>query len=171
MSRFNSSLLSGFAAIALCVGVASAQPRTGMQAGPHRLELHQQFMEELDLSSEQKEKIQGIRLEARKQRIAHHAKLQLAQLELHELIEADTPDQKKIDVKIAELSKLRETAMRDRITTHLEVQKILTPEQRKKAKDLRPFRGDHGFDGFHGGAGMRRGLGPWGNPGMRPFED
>jgi Spy/CpxP family protein refolding chaperone len=55
-------------------------------------------MEELDLSSEQKEKIQRIRLEARKQHIAHHAKLQLAQLELHELIEADAPDQKKIEI-------------------------------------------------------------------------
>ncbi len=177
MKRFPHVFTGTLAVLVLSAGLLPAQPRMGMGGGPERMQQRKDFAEELGLSSEQQEKIRQIRLAARKQNIEQRAKLQLARLELHELMQADAPDQKQIEAKLTEMSKLREAAMRSHVTTFLEVQKVLTPEQRKKAKDLRPWgigpRFGRGFGRCHDGAGMGRGegMGPHGRPGMWDFED
>ncbi|MDZ7267462.1 MAG: Spy/CpxP family protein refolding chaperone [candidate division KSB1 bacterium] len=177
MKRFPHFLTGALAVMVLGAGLLQAQPRMAMRGGPERVQERKSLVEELGLSSEQQEKIRQIRLAAHKQNIEQRAKLQLARLELHELMQADSPDQKQIDAKIAELGKLREAAMRSHVATFLEVQKVLTPEQRKKAKELRPLGLGPGFfgPGFgrrHDGPGMGRGLGgPHGRPGMWRFED
>ena len=114
--------------------------------------------EALNLSDEQKAQVRQIMLEARKKNITTEAQHKLARLELHELMQADTPDVKKIDAKISEVSKLRETMMRAHIESRLAMQKILTPEQRKKMQEIRPFER------------MRRGRGHFGDSGPGRFE-
>jgi protein CpxP len=114
------------------------------------------LLEELGLSDEQKAQIHQIRLETRKKNIDTEAKLKLARIELHELMDVDTPDQGKINTKITEVSQLREKIMRSHIESRLAVQKILTPEQRKKAKELRPQFRQRVRD-FGGPGMMRRG--------------
>jgi hypothetical protein len=95
-------------------------------------------------------------LDTHKKNIDVEAKQKLGRIELHELMSADAPDQGKINAKIAELSKLHETRMRNHVESMLAVQKVLTPEQRKKAKELRPLMRGH----FRGGARHFDGAGP-----------
>jgi Spy/CpxP family protein refolding chaperone len=155
MKRFSLSLIAGCAALMLMSSMAMAQPRGGMRQRAEGEQMRKPMFEELGLTDQQKEQIRQARLDTRKKNIDVEAKQKLARIELHELMGADTPDQSKINAKISEL--------RNRIESHLAVQKVLTPEQRKKAKELRPlmherFRG--GFRHFQGGGpGMMRGGG------------
>lgn len=173
MKRFPRVFTGGLAVLVLSAGLLSAQPRMGMRGGPERMQQRKDFTEELGLSAEQQEKIRQIRLAAHKQNIEQRAKLQLARLELHELMQADSPDQKLIEAKLTELSKLRDAAMRNHVTTFLEVQKVLTPEQRQKAKELRPWGDGPGFGRWHDGPGMGRGEGrsPHDRPGRWDLDD
>jgi protein CpxP len=157
--------------------MAMAQPRGGMKqrAAGEQKQMRKPMFEELGLTDQQKEQIRQVMLEARKKNIDVEAKQKLARLELHELMGADAPDQAKINAKISELSKLRETLMRNHIESVLAVQKVLTPEQRKKAKELRPMQREHfrGFRHFEGGGpGMMRHGGLGFGPGMdMPFDE
>lgn len=173
MKRFSFLFATALMAAALCTTVLQAQPRGNFRGDRDRPQMRNEIAEELGLSDEQKEKIRQIRQEARKQAIAHRAKVQLAHIELQELVQADNPDQNKINAKISEVSKLHETGMRNRIATQLDVQKVFTPEQRKKAQELRPFRGMRDFDDFEGrpGPGMHRGMRMQGMPDIMPFEE
>lgn len=167
MKRFSFLLL---AAAALCFGAAFAQP------GPPHADFdepdvsREEMAQKLGLSAEQREQIRKTMTETRKQNIEAEAKTKIARIELHELLAADAPDQKKIDAKIAELSRLHETVLRNRVTSMLAVQKILTPEQRAKLKELRPFgeRMRHRMGGSGHGPGMMgpHHMGP--RPGMPP---
>lgn len=173
MKRFPHLFTGALAVLVMSAGLLPAQPRMGMHGGPERMQPRKALAEELGLSAEQKEKIRQIKLAAHKQNIEQRAKLQLARLELHELMQADSPDQKQIEAKLAELSKLRDVAMHNHVNTFLEMQKVLTPEQRKKAKDLRLWGNGPGFGQRHDGPGLGRGEG-WGphrRPGMWNLDD
>jgi protein CpxP len=175
MKRFSLSLIAGCAAIVLMSSLAMAQPRGGMKQRAEGEPRRQPLWEELGLTDQQKEQIRQVLLDTRKKNIEVKARQKLARIELHELMAADTPDQGKINAKITELSKFHETLMRNRIESHLAVQKVLTPEQRKKAKELRPFMRERrgGFRHFQGGGpGMMRGDGFGLGPGMdMPFDE
>jgi Spy/CpxP family protein refolding chaperone len=175
MKRFSMFLIVA-AAMMLCAGFVAAQPpHGGMMRRGEGAPMDKSFSEQLGLSDQQKEQIRQVMLDTRKKNIDVEAKQKLAGIELHELIGADTPDQNKINAKISELSKLHETLMRNRIESHLAVQKLLTPEQRKKAKDLRPLMREHrgGFRHFQGGGpGMMRSGGLGFGPGFDiPFDE
>jgi Spy/CpxP family protein refolding chaperone len=137
-------------------------------------QMRKPMFEELGLTDQQKEQIHQAMLDTRKKNIDVEAKQKLASIELHELMGADTPDQSKINAKISELSKLHETLMRNRVELHLAIQKGLTPEQRKKAKELRPLMREHrgGFRHFQGGGpGMMRGGFGFGLGLDMPFDE
>ncbi len=163
MKRFSLMAL----AMLVIAGAAMAQPPQGemkMRREMMKERLGKSALEELGLSDAQKSQIHQALLDTRKKNIDVEAKLKLAGIELHELMRAEAPDQAKINVKIGEVSRLRETLMRNRIETRLAVQKILTPEQRKKMQELRPAmfgRARHGAHLFGGPGMMRRGgFGP-----------
>ncbi len=170
MKRFS---LMALAMLAFA-GVVMAQPPQGgmMQRREMMKErLGKSPLEELGLSDAQKSQIHQIMLDTRKKNIDVGAKLKLAGIELHELMRAETPDQAKINAKISEVSKLRETLMRNGIEAKLAVQKILTPEQRKKMQEARP--GMFGR-GHRGGPGMMHrggGFGPHDDIDMPEFEE
>jgi Spy/CpxP family protein refolding chaperone len=175
MKRFSFSLIAGCVAAVLMAGMAMAQPRGGMMRRAEGEQMRKPMFEELGLTDQQKEQIRQVILGTRKKNIDVEAKQKLARIELHELMAADTPDQNKINAKISELSKLHENLMRNRIESHLAVQKVLTPEQRKKAKELRPLMRERhgGFRHFQGGGpGMMRGGGFRLGPGFdMPFDE
>ncbi len=168
MKRFHLSLLAVSTAIMLTASLAAAQPRGGMMQRAQGEQMHKSWAEQLGLTDDQRAQIRQIFLDTRKKNIDVEAKQKLAHLELQELMTADTPDQKKIDAKVDELSQIRTTLMHNRINALLAVQKVLTPDQRKKAQELRPFelfRGGFGhFDGDgpgmmqHGNFGRRFGM-------------
>jgi len=161
MKRFS---LMALAMLAIA-GAAMAQPPQGGMM-KHREMMKERMgkspLEELGLSDAQKAQIHQALLDTRKKNIDVEAKLKLAGIELHELMRVETPDQAKINAKISEVSKLRETLMRNGIETKLAVHKILTPEQRKKMQELRGSmfgRGRHGARPFGGPGMMHRGGG------------
>lgn len=182
MKRFSWMAL----AMLVIAGSAMAQPpQGGMQPPQGGMMMHREMMkermgksplEELGLSDAQKTQIHQTLLDTRKKNIDVEAKLKLAGIELHELMRAEAPDQAKINVKISEVSKLRETLMRNGIETKLAVHKILTPEQRKKLQESqasRLGRGRHGAR-FFGGAGMMHrggGFGPHDDIDTPEFEE
>lgn len=173
-------------AMLVMAGAAMAQPPQGEKQPPQGgMMMHREMMkerrgklplEELGLSDAQKTQIRQTLLDTRKKNIDVEAKLKLAGIELHELMRAETPDQAKINVKISEVSKLRETLMRNGIETKLAVQKILTPEQRKKMQEARAGMFGRSFRGGRhmGGPGMMHrggGLGPQDDIDTPDFEE
>jgi len=174
MNRFSLSLVAGCAAIVLMASLAMAQPRGGMMQRAEGERMRKPMWEQLGLTDQQKEQIRQTMLNTRKKNIDVEAKQKLARIELHELMAADAPDQNKINAKISELSKAHETLMRNRIESMLAVQKVLTPEQRQKAKELRPNMRQRrgGFDKFRGRPGMMRRGGFENGPGFdMPFDE
>lgn len=163
MKRFFLYVMAIAIGVVLFATFASAQPQERMKMRERSAGFGMRLGDELDLTDAQEDQIHQIFLEARKKNIDTNAKQELARIELHEQMMADTPDQKKIDAKVAELSQLHGARMSSRIASVLAVQKLLTPEQRKKAKELRLFErfGHRGFGGgmMHdgpGGGGFRR---------------
>ena len=158
MKRFT---LYVVAASLLLTGALSAQPQQRMMMQrEHDGPMGRRLGEQLNLTDEQKDQIHQILLDARKKNIDTEAKQKVGQIEMSELMMADAPDQGKIDAKIKALSQLHEARMRSRIETMLAVHKLLTPEQRKKAKEMRIFDrlGHHDFGGGPGcGLGGRMG--------------
>jgi Spy/CpxP family protein refolding chaperone len=157
MKRFFLYIMAVAIGVVLFAAVANAQPQGRMMQRERGAGFGMRLGEELGLTDEQKDQIHQIFLDARKKNIDTNAKQELARIELHELMTADTPDQKKIDAKVAELSQLHAARMSSHIASVLAVQKLLTPEQRNKAKELRLFErfGHRGFGGgmMHGGPG------------------
>jgi Spy/CpxP family protein refolding chaperone len=97
----------------------------------------QRMAEELNLTTEQREKMKAAREREQRKAIQTRADIQLARLDLHKLMQADKPDQKAIDAQIDKISGLRTTLEKSRVQTMLEFRASLTPEQQKKLKELR----------------------------------
>ncbi len=145
-----SSFFAASILLLLSASVIMAQSRQKMMHhgdGP----MGMRMAEQLNLTDTQKEQIQQTMLDTRKKRIDLEAKEKVGRIELHELIATEAPDQAKINAKITDLAKLHELQMRARVESMLAIHKILTPEQRKKAKDLHFF---DRFGGGHWGEGM-----------------
>jgi Spy/CpxP family protein refolding chaperone len=168
MKGYFSSLIAVGATVLLITSMAAAQTQQRPGRMMHRGisdSMRGRWTEQLGLSDAQKEQIHQVLLDTRKKNIEVNAKEKVARIELHELVSADSPDQKEIDAQIATLAQLQESGMRNRVEAILAVQKVLTPEQRKKAKELRSF------GRFLGGPGAlegRPGMGRQGRFGRRP---
>ncbi len=118
------------------------------------------FKETLGLTEDQAAKIQALRVDFMKARIQHQAAVKVARLELAELMGANTVDEKAVQLKVKQLGDLQATGLKARVDHQLAVQKILTPEQRAKFKELRQRRG---FMRARGRMGRRGpGMGPGG---------
>ncbi len=173
MKRF---FLFTLAATMLCFGMALAQPNPPADDDFDEFDnpdWHQMLGEKLGLSAEQKDQIHKIMLDTRKRNIEAEAKGKIARIELHELLSADSPDQKKLDAKIAELTQFHGTMLRSHVETMLAIKKVLTAEQRAKLKELRPMMGfgrHNRMGGFGHGPGAMgpRHMGP--RPGAAPRE-
>lgn len=104
-----------------------------------------------DLTTEQLSQIEKLRLEHQKQTLPVRNKLQMAELELKSLM-LDNANESKLDKQIEEIGKLRTEMMKLHTKHRLEVQKLLTDEQ-KVYFDARGF-------GHRGKSGrMMRGAG------------
>ena len=112
----------------------------------------------LDLTDEQKANAREIMLAARKQAIPMRAELQVAQLELQELLVQDDVDRAAVDQHLEQIGQLRQKLMRHRVDTRLKLHAMLTPEQRTKARTALIDRMVDGPPhGFHQGGHHRGG--------------
>jgi Spy/CpxP family protein refolding chaperone len=86
----------------------------------------------LDLTAEQQRKVTDIHERMQRKHIQADADLRLAQMDLHKLVRAESPDRAKIEAQIDRIARLEADMHKARVGTQLEVRSLLTPEQLKK---------------------------------------
>lgn len=91
-------------------------------------------LESLDLTAEQKQKVDQILATARERNKQDRETLQAEYQKLHQLLEADTPDEKAILDQIDKVGELKTAGQKAMMRTMLSVRAELTPEQREKLK-------------------------------------
>jgi len=102
--------------------------------------LDERMRRELGLTDDQTKRLRELRLQTQKSAIRSRADLETKQLELQELLSAQTPDRAAIDRTIREIGELHASQMKADIDMRLGLQSVLTPDQRKKMNDLRERR-------------------------------
>lgn len=132
----------------------------------------------LDLTPEQKAKLEELRKAGQEEMKGMFEQTRKLRLELRDLMNDPAANEKKIESVIDELSRLQAARMKSGLKHRAEMNKILTPEQREKLKDLGPRIGRF----MHGGRmmpgpmmrrgfrpGWRHAFGPDSGPLGRPF--
>jgi Spy/CpxP family protein refolding chaperone len=114
------------------------------------------FRERIGMTPEQAQKIRTETFDFRKAQITNRADLQVKQLELRELLSANTPDRGAINSKLEEISAARLTQSKAAVNFHLDMRAALTPDQKLKLQQMRQERFQHRF----GPGGPGDGPGP-----------
>jgi len=107
----------------------------------------------LGLSDQQKDALKAIRLRVEKDTIRKRADLELARLDLRELLHKDQVDMKAVETSLQKVASVRTDLTLTHIKAWEEAKATLTPEQRAKLKeDLKASFMKHGqrCDGRHG---------------------
>lgn len=109
----------------------------GMDAGMMEMMKMMQAMSNLNLSPDQKKKIESLKLKHQKEAIPLLSKTEMANVEIKELTLSDPIDLEKVKAKVKE----KHTAMADLEVSHLaltqQMKGILTPEQRQKMDSMK----------------------------------
>ena len=98
---------------------------------------HHEFQDRLDalsLDQTQRNAVREIRSRTKKDQVKKRAELQVAMLELDELMEADTVDLKAVEAKMKQAEALRTAMHLARIKEQEEIKARLTPEQRAQLR-------------------------------------
>ncbi|MEW5944863.1 MAG: periplasmic heavy metal sensor [bacterium] len=159
-------LLSLALIAALAIPVSARQKGGGLMGGgkgaggdlPLQLLERPEILEQVGITEDQLEKLRAMSLEIRKKEIRNRAELQLATIDLQELLEDDNPNVKKIDGKIEQIGALRTGIQKEKVHALLEAKKILTPEQIERLKDLARERMKERRERRPGMGGMRERL-------------
>lgn len=108
----------------------------GMDAGMMDMMKMMQSMSSLNLTPDQKKKIESLKLKHQKEGIPLFSKIEMANVEIKELTLADPVDLEKVKAKVKE----KHTAMADLEASHLalaqQMKGVLTPEQRQKMESM-----------------------------------
>ena len=123
-------------------------------------------MRELDLTDAQREQVRTIMESHRDQQKAIGDRMQAARKALHDAIAAETIDEGAIRAAAADIGTIEADAAVLQAKIRGEVFALLTPEQVKKAKELRSEMENRMKDGRGRGRGMRPHPGP--RPEARP---
>lgn len=160
MKRLSLTLLAALLLAAWGFTAAQAQPGKGRRG--HR---GQDFIQALNPTAEQMEKIKALRLDHARQMAQLHANLKIAQLELRSAMDQDSPQMADVKTRVAEVNRMRAQIMEKNVEMRLNLKNLLTPEQKEKLKELRQQRPGPGRMGWrHDGPGPGMG-GPHG-PGL-----
>jgi Spy/CpxP family protein refolding chaperone len=110
----------------------------------------------LDLSNEQRDKIEKIHDDARRKNWDTWGKIMDEQAKLRDLYAAETVDPKKAGAVYAGIARLQQQVIESSVEAHNRVQAVLTKEQKEQLRQWR--RGGMGGRGGYGPGGM--GMGP-----------
>jgi hypothetical protein len=97
------------------------------------------------LDEKQKESIRDIELKANRNSIRKIAELELAELDLREILDKDSADLGKVEAGVRKVESLRVDMQMIHIKAREEVKTILSPEQKNKLKELTSTR-RHGME-------------------------
>ncbi|MBU0990874.1 MAG: periplasmic heavy metal sensor [Proteobacteria bacterium] len=119
-----------------------------------------------DLTADQKSTITSLKDDFYKDSQTLRDEIDSKQLELKNLMEAETLDKNKIFATQEDLSELNQKLQKSALTFHVSVSEILTPDQRKTIGPANcPLMGGAGGQGYgcgkgyHGGPGKGAGMG------------
>lgn len=113
------------------------RPEFGMPGGPmSELLRRPDIQKEIDITDEQRKKLEDLAFNSAKTAIQAQANLQVHRMELERMVHSDNPDRSAIDKKIQEISQVQTALMRGMINTSLEERSILTKEQRDKMREV-----------------------------------
>ncbi len=138
--------------------------RGGHQEGPGGMMLLG-CAKKIGLEEAQIDRVKSIHLDSQKQIIKLRADLEIARLELKELMHSDNPDKSKVNKKIDELSQLRAKIHKIEAGTKIDVMSTLTAEQMERfqeyrMKRMKEARRGHRCCQYHEGcSGHGRGMG------------
>jgi Spy/CpxP family protein refolding chaperone len=90
----------------------------------------------LGLDEKQKEAFKALRSKTMKDMIKKRADKQIAGLELKDLLDKDVVDMKAVEASVKKSASLRTEMFLAHIRAHEEMKSILTPEQRKRLKEM-----------------------------------
>ena len=91
---------------------------------------------ELGLSAEQAAQMKKLRADGRKQAIRQRADLAIARIELEELMDAPSVDEKAVAARVKAVSDLEASSLKARTDQRLAMRRLLSPEQQEKMKQL-----------------------------------
>jgi len=97
------------------------------------------IMGKLNLTDEQKAKVESFRLDFQKRQIAVRSKIQTARIELQQILSSDKLDKSAIEKKLNEISKLEVEQKMNFINHWEQINQILTPEQKTIWKNTLKF--------------------------------
>lgn len=109
----------------------------------------------LELTAEQQVEIQKLKAQMIEDLAPAKAKLTELRTEMHALWTADSPSEKKIMAKHAEMDKYRKQIRARQVKFRIDVLSVLTAEQRAKFKQLKANRGKRAKGAKRGGRGNR----------------
>jgi Spy/CpxP family protein refolding chaperone len=93
----------------------------------------------LNLSDEQQEKIFAIQEEHRRKNVDTMSKVRTETFKLRRMYNAESIDSKAVVEQQGRVDELRRQMLASRLETHKKVQSVLTPEQRKQARQFGPW--------------------------------
>jgi Spy/CpxP family protein refolding chaperone len=153
MNRMMIVVLSGLMFLGLAFQRSYADPcgcgETGMHGGPQMMHHGDGFMYGspeaarflwhklmgLGLSEKQTDALKAIRTRVEKDTIKKRADLQLATVDLRELLHKDPVDMKAVEASLKKVESARTDLKLTHIKAREEIKAILTPEQRKKLQE------------------------------------
>jgi Spy/CpxP family protein refolding chaperone len=96
---------------------------------------------DLGLDEKQKEAFRALRSKTMKDMIKKRADKQIAGVELRDLLSKDVVDMKAVETSVKKSESLRTEMFLAHIRAHEEMKSMLTPEQRKRLKEMMAGRG------------------------------
>jgi Spy/CpxP family protein refolding chaperone len=111
----------------------------GMMRGEmmgHRHHMMHMCLQHLGLSDKQRDEVEGIRTETMKTVIRRKADMQIAKIELRDLLAKDPVDMKAVEAKVKQIEGLKGDIKLALIGAKVKIRSKLTPEQRQKLTDM-----------------------------------
>jgi Spy/CpxP family protein refolding chaperone len=124
--------------------------------------------DKLSLTDQQVEQLRNLKIQYQKEMIRLRADLQLARLELKEVMMKARLDEKAALAMQDRISNIKSSIDRKRLEHMIAARKILTEEQQAKWKKMRREDGPRGRHQRGDGPGRLMGRGPCMGPGMAP---
>lgn len=125
---------------ALIAGEGREQKRFHRQHGGPGMFGIEMLADELKLTEQQLTQITEQRFARQKDAIQVRSKVQVAELELRNLMQAANPDENQVKGKVEEIGKLKTELRLNRVQGRLAFQKVLTAEQKETLKTLHKQR-------------------------------
>ncbi len=137
---------SAYAQMCGCMGGPGSGMQGGMMQGMGCMQAGGMMMDDdhpmwkhlmsLGLDEKQKDAIKALQTKTMKEMIRKKADAQIAAIELQNLLDKDSVDMKAVEAAVKKSESFRTAMYLAHISAHEELKSILTPEQRKRLKEM-----------------------------------